>query len=175
MRKNELNTLLRDYVKNHLSPTKAEQDFISTLYAAFKTALGGSSILIGSYARFTAIRPLHDLDILFIGGKFDPEHLDARQILNTLQNTVRTQFINPTSYQYEISQQTHSVTVSFLQNGKEFFAVDIVPAFTSGLKNEFGDDIYWVPEIVKYSPRNRKAKYDAIEKTKKSELKNTKR
>lgn len=170
MRKNELNNLLRDYVKNHLSPIQAERNFVSDLYAAFKTALNGNSILIGSYARFTAIRPLHDLDILFISGIFDPARLDPQQILDTLQNTVRAQFKNPTNYQYEISQQTHSVTVSFLESGKEKLAVDIVPAFTSGLKNEYGDDVYWVPEIIKYSPRTRKVKYEAIEKTKKSEI-----
>lgn len=170
MKKDALNALLRDYAKNHLSPTKQERDFVSGLYEAFKTAIGGTSILIGSYARFTAIRPMHDLDILFIAGQFDPKHLEPQKILHSLQTEIHAKFKNPSKYEYKVLLQTHSVTVAFLESGKEKFCVDIVPAFTSGLKNDFGDDIYWVPEILSYGPRSRPAKYQMLNESKKTEL-----
>ena len=170
MRKNELTSLLREYVKNNLSPTKGEQDLVTSLYGAFRSALGDGCLLIGSYARFTASRPLHDLDILFVDGKFDPNNLQPQTILTNLRNSIERDFQNPTRFQTKISQQTHSITVSFFENEKERFAVDIVPAYTSGSKNEYGDDIYWVPEILKTGKRNRLSRYSEFEKTKKNEL-----
>jgi hypothetical protein len=169
MNKNKLNNPLREFVRKNLSPTQAERDLVASLYSAFKDVLGNNCQPVGSFARFTASRPLHDLDILFIAGAFDPNHLDPKTILNSLQNTLK-QFRNPTSFQTSISLQTHSVTVSFLENGQEKFAVDIVPAFTSGSKNEYGDDIYWVPEIITTGQRTRKARYEEFAKNKKSEL-----
>lgn len=170
MRKNELNNLLRDYVRNHLSPTSGEQSFVSGLYNALKPVLNNKTLIIGSYARFTAIRPLHDLDVLYIAGEFDPNHLDPQRVLNELKSAVETKFENPTRYQYKISLQTHSVTILFLDSVEEIFSVDIVPAYTSGDKNEHGDDVYWVPEILRYSPRNRRTKYKELNETKSSEL-----
>lgn len=170
MKKSELTALLREYVKNNLSPTTKEQNLVTSLYNAVKTAIGDNCIIIGSYARFTASRPLHDLDILFIGGKFDPSNLNPQSTLNDLHGKIKRGFQNPTAYQAKIEQQTHSITISFLENGKEIFAVDIVPAFTSGIKNEYGDDIYWVPEILKTGKRNRAALYAELSKIKKTEL-----
>jgi len=170
MRKNELTILLREYVKNNLSPTKGEQDLVTSLYATFRSALGDGCLLVGSYARFTASRPLHDLDILFVDGKFDPNNLHPQTVLTNLHKNIERNFQNPTKYQTKISQQTHSITVSFLENGNEKFAVDIVPAYTSGSKNEYGDDIYWVPEILKTGKRNRQTRYSEFAKTKKNEL-----
>ncbi|MFH1543173.1 MAG: hypothetical protein ABIE03_01410 [Patescibacteria group bacterium] len=126
--------------------------------------------MIGSYARFTATRPLHDLDILFVSGEFDPNNLNPQTILLGLQNTLQKNFKNPTHYETKISIQSHSITISFLNNNEEILAVDVVPAFTSGQKNEFGDDIYWVPEILKTSRRNRQLLYSELTKIKKSEI-----
>lgn len=147
MKKQNLNSLLREYIRKNLSPTKEEQDLASSLYGAFKSALGQNCFLTGSYARFTAIRPLHDLDIIFVAGKFDPNNLNPQAILSGLQKTIQSNFRNPTKYQVKILLQTHSITVSFMENGTEKIAVDIVPALISGEKNEFGSDIYFVPEI----------------------------
>ena len=170
MRKTDYNALFREYVKSNLSPTQSERDFFAGVYDAFKTTLSNNCILIGSYARFTASRPLHDLDILFIAGRFDPNNLHPQDILTDLHNNIQKNFKNPTKYQFTISQQTHSITVSFIEKGEEKFAVDVVPAFTSGSKNEFGDDIYWVPEIVKVGKKHRAQRYDEFTKSKKTEL-----
>src|SRR5579864_7159061 len=145
MTKNELNSKYRDYVKNHLSPTATERATVGRIYDAISVALGNRCLLIGSYARFTAGRPLHDLDVLFLAGNFDPQHLRPHAVLKSVHSLLDRQFINPTGYRIALSEQSHSITMAFLDGNKEIFAVDIVPAFTSGNKNEFGDDIYWVP------------------------------
>jgi len=170
MRKQDLNNLLREYVKNNLSPTKEERELASSLYNAFKSALGQNCFLTGSYARFTAIRPLHDLDIIFVAGKFDPNNLNPQAILSDLQRTIQSSFKNPTTYKVKIALQTHSITISFIENGTEKIAVDIVPALISGEKNEFGDDIYFVPEILHAGWHKRQTLYEDFAKTKKTEI-----
>ena len=170
MNKADLISKYRDYVRNNLSPTQAEQTLVSRIYAEISSALRSNCLLIGSYARFTAGRPLHDLDVLFIAGKFDPHHLSPQSVLTSLRSTLERSFKNPTSYRITISEQSHSITISFLDGSDERFAVDIVPAFTSGARNEFGDDIYWVPEIVMVGIHKRRALYEQLAKAKKSEI-----
>lgn len=170
MKKDKISQSVREYVKNNLSPTKVERDLVSSVYASFKAAIGDSCLLVGSYARFTAIRPLHDIDILFIAGNFDPVHLDPQAVLVKLQSIIENQFANPTKYPIKISQQTHSITIAFIENGEEKFAVDIVPAYISGSKNEFGDDIYFVPQILNINRRYRQKRYDELNEAIKNEL-----
>jgi hypothetical protein len=170
MKKADLNSKLREYAKNSLSPTNAEQALVSRLYMAVQSALGGSCLLIGSYARFTSSRPLHDLDILFVAGNFEPNQLNPRRVLDGLHAVLRDKFRNPTPHRLQISQQTHSVTMSFRDRDNEYFAIDVVPAFVSGIKNEFNQDIFWVPEIVNVSLRKREQRYKELTKVKKQEI-----
>lgn len=143
---------------------------VSRIYHELRAALGSNCLLIGSYARFTAGRPLHDLDVLFIAGDFDPSHLSPQRVLTELHSALDRNFANPTKYQIAISQQSHSITISFLDEKREAFGVDVVPAFISGTKNEFGDDIYWVPEIVITGKKNRQSRYEHLSKTNRSEV-----
>jgi hypothetical protein len=170
MKKAELNSKLRDYVKSQVSPTQAEQELVTKLYAAIRDALGTNCYLIGSYARFTASRPMHDIDVLFVAGDFMANELDPGRILFWLQQKLDQDFKNPTAYRVEISKQTHSITISFMDGKVERYAVDVVPALRSGAKNEFGDDVYWVPEILTVSKRNRQAQYEKLEKRNKREI-----
>lgn len=170
MKKTDLTNMLRDYIRNNLSPMKEEQDLAASLYSAFKFALGQGCFLTGSFARFTAIRPIHDLDIIYIAGKFDPNNLNPQAMLSSLQKILQSNFNNPTKYQVEISLQTHSITFSFMENGTEKIAVDIVPALISGEKNEFGDDIYFVPEILNVNRHNRQLLYESLAKSRKNEI-----
>ena len=169
MKKNELTAKYREYAKNSLSPTGEERTFVSQVYASVRETLGSACFLIGSYARFTAGRPLHDLDVMFAAGSFDPNNLNPQAVLAKLKQLIQTNFRNPTVYQTRISVQSHSITISFLEGHKERFGVDIVPAFTSGLKNAYGDPIYWVPEIAMFSRHNRSIQYGRLEKAKKRE------
>lgn len=169
MKKNEFNQIIRDYAKNHLSPRPDERALVSDVYDAIKKAIGNSCLLVGSFARFTAITPLHDVDILFIDGNYDPNFLNPLLVLQRLQTLIRQRFVNPTTYSIEVSLQSHSITISFQEHGKEVFAADIVPAYVSGLKNEFNDSIYYVPQILNTNRRNRQKLYETLSKQIKNE------
>ncbi|MDP2655881.1 MAG: hypothetical protein Q8P17_05250 [bacterium] len=156
MRKSELNALFRSYVQDHLSPTGPERELVSDVYESIQNLLGAANCLqIGSFPRFTAITPLHDLDVLCILGPWSATAFDPSAALDALHSNLESEYENPRQYDLEISQQTHSVTLQFSDGGDEVFSVDIVPAYVSG-KNEFGEDMYMVPEIATKSHRERK-------------------
>lgn len=156
MRKSEINALFRSYVRDHLSPTGLERNLVSNVYESIQNLLGATNCLqIGSFPRFTAITPLHDLDVLCILGPWNAAAVDPSDALNALQSNLESEYENPTQYDLEISRQTHSVTLQFSDGMDENFSVDIVPAYISG-KNEFGDDMYVVPEIAAKSHGDRK-------------------
>ena len=147
MKKNNIVSKLRDYVINFLSPTSRERALISNVYNSFQDLFSKRCIQIGSFPRFTAIRPIHDLDILYIIGDWDEENHNPHEILDSVKQKIETEFRNPTEFDIQVSLQTHSVTVLFLDGEIEVFSVDIVPGYIFG-KNEFTLDMYKVPEIV---------------------------
>lgn len=162
MRKFEINAALRDLAKNHLSPTEAERAFVSRVYRSVQGLLGEKNCLqIGSYPRFTSITPLHDLDVLYILCFQGQDTSNASRALEILHQLLHQGYQNPTRYTFEISRQTHSVTIAFKEIGEEVFAVDIVPAYISGT-NEFGEDTYLVPEIFSKSHRAKMRRYEEL-------------
>lgn len=162
LRKPEIDAALRKLAKDRLSPTEKERAFVSRVYQAIQDVLGEKKCLqIGSYPRFTAITPLHDLDVLYILGVQGEDASDASRALEELQKILQRDYRNPTSYTFEISRQTHSITIAFKKGGEEIFAVDIVPAFTSGT-NEFGEDMYLVPEIFSKNHQAKLRRYKEL-------------
>lgn len=150
MRKSQVNALLRSYVREHLSPSEIERKFVSEVYASIQNVLGERNcIQIGSLPRYTAITPLHDLDVLYLLGEWGGS-ADPTAALTDLESLLSKEYENPTAMDLHISRQTHSITLSFRRNGEEEFAVDIVPAYTSG-QNEFGDAMCMVPEVLRKS------------------------
>lgn len=155
MRRNEVNVLLRRYAQEHLSPTENERQFVTRVYTSVRDVLGeANSLQIGSYPRYTAITPLHDLDVLYVLGPWDPIAHDPSEALRRLEVRLRAEYVNSTDFELQIARQTHSVTLRFLENGEEKFGVDIVPAYSSEV-NEFGADMYVVPEIAVRPHRER--------------------
>ena len=61
MKKDRLNSKLRDYVRANVSLTQGDRSFVNAVYEAFTRVLDNGCIQIGSYPRFTAIRPLNDI------------------------------------------------------------------------------------------------------------------
>ncbi|MFH2057937.1 MAG: hypothetical protein ABIJ59_03455 [Pseudomonadota bacterium] len=164
MKKADLNNKLREYVRAHASPKEGDRRFVTAVYEAFKRVLNNECIQIGSYPRFTAIRPLHDLDILFFLGPWDEDSHDPSIMLRTLLRRIKDEFENPTTYELQVSLQTHSVSVSFIQSDEEVFAVDVVPAYAHGT-NEFRLDMYMVPELVRRRHgESRRALYETLTK-----------
>lgn len=156
-----INNIIKKYVRENLSPTKDEQSYVSDKYDTLREILGGSCFRAGSFARYTAVRPLHDLDVIWITDNpavmDDPETV-LRQLASYLQSEYKKRGGAP-----EITTQTHSVTLLFNDTDDEDgFSIDIVPAihsFDPKLKNEFDDPILIVPEILKMNHTNRAAFY----------------
>lgn len=148
MKKSRFNALFRNYVRENLSPRDEERAFVSSVYQSIQDVLGKNNCLqIGSYPRYTAIRPLHDLDVLYILGEWDPESHEPGDALADLERRFRRTYENPTPYTASMSRQTHSLCLRYMEGDEEKFAVDIVPAYMNG-HNDFGDDTYVVPEIA---------------------------
>lgn len=162
MSKSDISAAFRKYVKDHLSPTKKERSFVTSVYEALCDVLGAKHCLqIGSYPRFTANRPLHDLDVLYVNGSWPGAIPNPASLLSSLKNRIENGFKNPTAFIVKVSVQTHSITIAFLQGTEEVFAIDVVPGYTYG-KNEFGDDMYMVPEIINRRRMKRQQFYEEL-------------
>lgn len=149
MTKDSLNTKLRDLARN-LSPKPGERNRIGKIYDSFNDLFGvNNCIQIGSYPRYTSVSPVHDLDILYIIGTWNESSHDPGTVLNDLLKLIEKNYENPTDLAIKVSLQSHSVTVAYLSSAnEEILSVDIVPAYTFG-KNEFQQDTYKVPEVIK--------------------------
>lgn len=159
MKKDKISSLIRSYVREKLSPTMDDIQFVSKIYQSFNDLLGiNNCIQIGSYPRYTAIRPLHDLDILYILGEWHSNDIEPVNDLNNLADKFRKEYKNPTKYTIDIVVQTHSISFRYLDNKIEFFAVDLVPALKND-KNEFGKDMFYVPEIIKQHRGQKRQEY----------------
>lgn len=168
MSKNEVvNQALRKYVQTNLTPTEEERNLISKIYEAICSVLSnGKCLQIGSYPRYTAIRPPHDLDVLFILGKWDKTEPKPFNALSKLKGQLEKDLVVPKGFSTTVELQTHSITIKFVRNNEEVFAVDIVPALITEAKNEFGDDIFLVPEILRLGHQRRLNKYKRVEEGK---------
>ena len=162
MSKNELNSALRQYVQKNLSPTESERRFVTKVYEALKDVLGDDACLqIGSYPRFTAITPLHDLDVLYRIGRWPGYVPSPAGTLSELKTKIERGFKNPTSLTLGVELQTHSITISFLEGDEIRFSIDVVPSYTLGV-NEFKQDTYMVPELIARRHAARKSLYDEL-------------
>ncbi len=148
MKRSDLNSTLRDFARQ-LSPTAADQDLIGKVYASLNDLFGSSNcIQIGSYPRFTATTPIHDLDILYVLGHWDDNNHSPETTLRNLHAQLGTSYVNPTRFTTKISLQTHSATIEYLSGTDVVLSVDIVPAYTFST-NEYGLPTYKVPEVIK--------------------------
>lgn len=148
MIKNKFNSKLREYAKT-LSPKQTERDLINNIYESFNDLCGVvNCIQIGSYPRFTATTPVHDLDILYVIGIWDENNHTPSMALQSVFNKIISQYKNPTYYKVKATLQTHSVTIEFFSASGMALSVDIVPAYSYG-KNEFDQNKYKVPEVIK--------------------------
>ena len=74
-----------EYIENNLSPTKEEREQISQRYEELSKMLKGTNFQSGSYARFTAITPVNDLDVIW---EVDPELLNKIPDFSKLQKSI---------------------------------------------------------------------------------------
>ena len=175
MNKNEINTTLEEFCRKYLSPSSDERTSISKLYKQLQDILPGNEIFqSGSYKRETAVTPVHDLDVIWVLpeslqvsgeelfsriSQVEPFYFDVKKPLESLAS-VLTDGYRKVGMDIKIDlSQTHSVNISFPK--EKDFSVDVVPALRSGRKNKYGDDVYLVPEIQKFSRGRRVEMYKA--------------
>jgi hypothetical protein len=155
MNDQQRNNQIGNYSREHLSPTNDQRAKVSARYEELKGFLNGSCFMSGSYARFTAVRPPKDLDVIWVCAD---ERLtrEPRPILDALTATIAQAYRLYSAERVKFEVQDHSITIIFLDDPDDF-SIDVVPAAETGRKNEFGDPIYCVPEIQKLSHIQRKS------------------
>lgn len=171
MSNSQLQPTLAGYIKNQLSPKETERNDVSEKYAQLAKFVGGVTIQSGSYARFTSTTPVNDLDVIWImpeqyvaeyatrssSGQINPQHVDPTRILSTLAKNLEASYKDVGTY-VRVKTQSHSIGLYFGVTDEEF-SIDIVPAIISGEINTYGDDMYWVPHIARYSKTKRARVY----------------
>lgn len=159
MTSSDLNNLLLEYTKENITPQKEEWSFVSEKYEELLSLLVDKNCFqSGSCARFTSIKPINDLDVVWIISdevkkSIDSNTLNLKDVLNDLAKKLEVEY-KKIGVEAKIKPQTHSVGIYFGESETEF-SIDIVPAKNTGTKNEFGDYILEVPEILFYSKKNR--------------------
>lgn len=151
-----------NYVRKNLSPKPEQRDYITKKYGELCGFLGNSCFQSGSYARFTAIDPVHDLDIIYILPD-DTVLSHPQKVMTELRSTLLDAYeASKISKIKKITAQTHSVTIVFDDDSAlEPFSIDVVPAVSLDDEiNEFGDTLYIVPEILKANHQKRVERYE---------------
>lgn len=162
MSSTEISQFIDNYVRKNLSPKSEQRDYITKKYGELCGFLENDCFQSGSYARFTAIDPVHDLDIIYVLPD-DTVLSNPQKVMAELRTILLEAYKNSKiSKIKEIIAQTHSVTIVFDDDdAPESFSIDVVPAVTSDSEtNEFGDPIYIVPEILKANHQKRVERYE---------------
>lgn len=161
MIRNDVNAKLRDFART-LSPTQLEKNFVRKVYGSLQETLGESNcIQIGSYPRFTATTPMHDLDILYTLGdwpqKGDLQDPDA--LLDAVCTLIRQNYQEfcPEGYSFTVTAQNHSVVIEF--SGAREISVDVVPCYSYGT-NSYNQPTYKVPHVIKEKDRSKRHKQE---------------
>lgn len=137
------NKILKKYIIENLNPRKNQVDRIKKLYDELNNYLGKDKCFqTGSYARFTAIRPVNDLDIFYIFGN-DLTVDEALDSLPQLAKDLEENFSDTCSEKFTVEIQTHSIKLQF----EDSFSIDIVPAVeTNKTTSDLHTQIYLVPD-----------------------------
>jgi hypothetical protein len=158
MDQEKINASVNECISDNLTPKQDERDYITAKYSELQEIIGHQCLRSGSYARFTANTPVHDLDIIYPTSDSslteNPSSL-IQELCAQLESGYKKLGVD---YIKSITPQTHSATVEFSDN-HDGFSIDIVPAIELPETNEFGDPLYLVPEIGQLNRRNRELRY----------------
>ncbi len=160
MNRNDINQIVVDFARNHLSPTQGERSLISTKYEELQSFLKGSTFQSGSYARFTSTTPVNDLDVIYVLPEtllaelkkrmlLESDRLDINDILNSLADKLQKDYANHA----RVKPQPHSVGIYF--GSDDDFSIDVVPAIPSE------NGMFKVPESSHLSIRRRRKLYES--------------
>lgn len=139
-----------DEFQQRLELTEAEQSTASRqqndLRARVCHKLGGvdRDVLVGSYARRTAIRPLNDIDVFLIlapSVHLDRHGRDPTHILDRLRTALRSCYPPPGP---KVQLQGRSANIEFMGTG---IGYDVIPAFSlTPAGSNVEDMVYEIPD-----------------------------
>lgn len=158
MEASAINSVVNQYISDNLSPKPEQRDYIDDKYDELKAILDGNTFRSGSYARYTAIDPVHDLDVIY---PVDDRNLetDPNSTIQSVLNLLRTGYAKSSTRVKSIEVQTHSVTVLLADAPDGDFSIDVVPAVKIDELNNYGDNLFMVPEILQLNHHNREQRY----------------
>lgn len=182
MRNDSINSVIEKYIHDNFTPKDEERKFITDKFeelCGFLKEYKDAIFKSGSWARFTATHPVSDLDAIwplppslrpaykftdFVKKRIDPYSLDVSNILRDLAKKLGEEY-KSAGNSVIVEPQSHSVRI-FFSPDKEGFSIDLVPAIPTGEVNEYGDDLYYVPEILKMNRKRRQQVYKMEEERK---------
>jgi len=159
MTTSDIDENIKRYVRANLSPTDDEQDYVREKFNEIDNFLAGECFQTGSFARETAVRPIHDLDVIWVTGDEEIWN-DTESFMQQLAADVEEQYKEFSDSQPKVNVQTHSITLLFDDLKNQEFSIDVVPATPTKFRNEIDDPIYKVPEVIKRSHSKRQKFYD---------------
>ncbi len=118
-----INNAVNDYIRGHLSPKARQRAYITLKYGELKGFLSGHCFRSGSYPRYTAIHPVHDLDVIY--PVTDPAvRNNPTALLNSLCGQLQEQYKDSRTKVMRIYAQTHSVTIELADSPEGAFSFD---------------------------------------------------
>lgn len=177
---NDSKSILSQYISDNLTPDQTERDIITELYNELRTILSQNCFQTGSYARFTANKPVHDLDVIWnlppetarrirtmLIKAIQPEDVDINDVLNDLKTKLEEEYMKLNRI-VSFGIQSHSVTIEFdipLEGGEIFqFSIDVVPGIELEEQDKFDENMFLIPEIGLMSKYKRLLKYESKER-----------
>ena len=159
------NNIIFNFIKDNCSPTIQERNVAQYEYDFLKHVLAGSIFQSGSYARYTSITPLNDLDVIWVISEEVKKRIFANElkienILGDLAQKIKYEYKSK-NRKINVNVQSHSVTIEFTDRNNGF-SIDIVPAHELNEFNEYGDNLYKIPEIGLISKKKRQKFYENI-------------
>lgn len=156
----DVNNLLKVYIDNNIKPKKEENELISKYYDELKILLENNwyhCFRSWSYARWTAINPVNDLDIICECDQNDVEDFINSDKWKWLFKIISDYY----SDKYKIDFQSSSIWISFWPDDDDFW-IDIVVAIKMDEINNYWDNLYKVPKILFKNRKERKEIYKNI-------------
>jgi len=139
------------YILDHIAPSEQELQKVRSLYDELKSILSQNTFRTGSCKRGTTPTPINDLDVIYRTDATSPVEAEAKM------KEATAKLIHYYHGKASIKPQSHSIGIFFGEEDE--FSIDVVPAFVSGKKNDYDDDIFCVPEIAHRSVYNRRNYY----------------
>lgn len=158
-----INDLLKGYINDNIKPKKEENDKIQELYSSvnwIKELLKQNwyyCFRSWSYARWTAINPINDLDIICECDENDIQDFINSEKWKWLFKIISDKY----SDKYEVNFQSSSIWISFWPNDDDFW-IDIVVALKDEQINNYWDNLYKVPKLLYKTRKERREIYKNI-------------